>query len=217
MSEQGEKQVKERLCGHCDQAESAHGLESSHFFQRAPPAKPSRVAELGNIIRGRYAEAMRAPEPDAQRLYREVAAHAVELVKLQRDIAAHPRDYGYHGHQPPSDSEPVGTERSAKDKGINLEFSPEGAALSVSSADQAIWDAAWALNDPVPDGRQWKRSQALKLAIDALISAVRREGAAEQETTKALGGVSPTGVDGVPCLVPASTASHDGSGENGPK
>jgi hypothetical protein len=39
-------------------------------------------------------------------------------------------------------------------------------------AVQAIWDAAWAMYDPVPNGQQWKRSQALKEAIDALIAAV---------------------------------------------
>ncbi len=47
-------------------------------------------------------------------------------------------------------------------------------------ADQAVWDAAWALHDPVSDGRQWKRSQALKEAIDALLL-VQRQSLQSQE------------------------------------
>ena len=48
---------------------------------------------------------------------------------------------------------------------------------------QAVWDAAWALHDPVPNGRQWKRSQALKEALDALILAAEARGRRQGQET----------------------------------
>lgn len=63
---------------------------------------------------------------------------------------------------------------------------PSLISLSVEQSDQAIWDAAWALHDPVPDGKQWKRSQALKQALDAYALALRQEQQQEIEPLKQL-------------------------------
>jgi hypothetical protein len=42
-------------------------------------------------------------------------------------------------------------------------------------AEQAVWDAAWALHDPDPSGQRWRRSKAMKDAIDYLVAEVRSE------------------------------------------
>lgn len=63
-------------------------------------------------------------------------------------------------------------ERSAKDTPTIEGTEPR---LNLEQADQAVWDAAWALHDPEPNGQQWRRSKALKDAIDALVSSIDRQ------------------------------------------
>jgi len=86
----------------------------------------------------------------------------------------------------------------------------------ISDPEQAIWDAAWALNDPDPNGQQWRRSKALKDAIDAFAEAQR-----EPQTPSEVQPSSPqkerplrertraTGADGVSVSVHGDQLSHD--------
>lgn len=46
-------------------------------------------------------------------------------------------------------------------------------AQEQDDALQAVWDAAWELSDPDPNGQQWRRSKALKDALDAYAAALR--------------------------------------------
>jgi len=62
---------------------------------------------------------------------------------------------------------------------------PTEPSASVEDADalQSVWDAAWAMHDPVPNGRQWERSRDLKDALDAFEATVRAQ---QAEQMKAL-------------------------------
>lgn len=107
----------------------------------------------------------------------EGAEEALVRVRLDTLTEIHERwhfEDGSGNQATPTNS--VTTDRSAAQESS----SSDHPSPSVEQADQAIWDAAWAMNDPVPDGRKWLRSKALKDAIDAYTAVVRADSTRHQ-------------------------------------
>lgn len=87
-------------------------------------------------------------------------------------IAVHRLQIGYHGNQPVSDSEPVGTERSAKDKSIKLSprFDEREEPERLSHAVQALWKVLLFHCNWLDES---DREPEISGAIDAVIDAAR--------------------------------------------